>query len=279
MVGIWGVWGQTAHSFEWEAASLDQRWVHGEGLLTKRFQPEERTCLQWVEKEAHGHGQAGVGPCRFMGFPPLPLPLAALLFLSVQSGGLRGSGLASTQLLVSAGFGSSLVLRGWFQGSRARWGPRTPRSIQDQAGPFLWELSSMATHQDVPAPSPLPYRCLELFISFCRRTKDRVIPFLQNWQSSGKLKIHHEHPEVAPALEEGTANCAIKPSPSPAASSLAESCGAGVSGHLALHAGLCSSDHWSLGQVCIPGLPLDDFDISVGTGGGDRCSGSALGPR
>ena len=54
------------------------------------------------------------------GVPSLaPSPGSTAVYL-VQSGGLRGSGLASTQLLVSAGFGSSLVLRGWFQGIRAR---------------------------------------------------------------------------------------------------------------------------------------------------------------
>lgn len=45
------------------------------------------------------------------------------------------------------------------------------------------ELSPMATHQDVPAPSrpvsqsPLPHHRLELFISSCRETKGKVILF------------------------------------------------------------------------------------------------------
>ena len=72
-----------------------------------------------------GRGRA----LRVHGSPASPLPLAALLFLSVQCGGLRGSGLASTQLLVSAGIGSSQYSE---HGSRGA----VPGEVQGRPGAY-----------------------------------------------------------------------------------------------------------------------------------------------
>lgn len=141
-----------------------------------------------------------------MGFPsqPIhfltsPLPLGSTpappLALSVQSKCLQGRQLAFSPACLCL---SLQVPPGPFcsrhSSPRLKRRP-VPRELWELCGirardakeymGWSWELSPMATHQDVPAApswpvlqSLLPHHCLELFISSCRETKDKVILFL-----------------------------------------------------------------------------------------------------